>query len=80
MSGYKIVESCNVWFSHFWGESYGQIYPTLKKLLANGDVEKLPRKMAKEVTFTKSPPKVRRHLKTGCKPPRRCPLCATSIT
>ena len=42
MSGYKIVESCNVWFSHFWGESYGQIYPTLKKLLANGDVEKLP--------------------------------------
>ena len=42
MSGYKIAESCNEWFSHFWKESYGQIYPTLKKLLLAGDIEKLP--------------------------------------
>ena len=42
MSGYQIVESCKAWFSHFWSESYGQIYPTLKKLHANGDIEKLP--------------------------------------
>ena len=42
MSGYKIAESCKDWFSHCWNESYGQIYPTLKKLHANGDIEKLP--------------------------------------
>ena len=42
MSGYQIVESCKSWFGHFWSESYGQIYPALKKLEATGDIEKLP--------------------------------------
>ena len=42
MSGYRIAESCKTWFAHFWSESYGQIYPTLKKLQTSGDVEKLP--------------------------------------
>ena len=42
LSGYKIAETCNAWFSDFWSESYGQIYPTLKKLLLSEDIEKLP--------------------------------------
>ena len=42
MSGYKIAESRKAWFAHFWNESYGQIYPTLKKLQTSGDIEKLP--------------------------------------
>ncbi len=42
MSGYQITESCKAWFSHFWKESYGQIYPALKKLYQAGDIEKLP--------------------------------------
>lgn len=42
MSGYRISENCKDWFSHFWSESFGQIYPTLKKLLASGDIVKCP--------------------------------------
>ncbi len=42
MSGYQISENCKAWFSHFWSESYGQIYPTLRKLYLAGDIEKLP--------------------------------------
>lgn len=32
MSGYDIKAACESLFSHFWTESYGSIYPILKKL------------------------------------------------
>jgi len=34
MSGYDIRRNLEESLSHFWSESYGQIYPTLKKLEA----------------------------------------------
>ncbi len=36
MSGYQIKEVLARTVGHFWQEGYGQIYPTLKKLAANG--------------------------------------------
>ena len=44
MSGYEIrkVESNSI--GHFWSESYGQIYPTLRELAAEGLVRPLPRR------------------------------------
>ena len=35
-SGYTIKKWIEHEYSHFWQESYGQIYPTLKKLVAEG--------------------------------------------
>ena len=35
-SGYTIKKWIEQEYSHFWQESYGQIYPTLKKLVAEG--------------------------------------------
>jgi len=36
MSGYQIKEVIGRTIGHFWTESYGQIYPTLKQLAASG--------------------------------------------
>jgi len=36
MPGYDIKEVLGRTVGHFWSESYGQIYPTLKKLAAGG--------------------------------------------
>jgi DNA-binding PadR family transcriptional regulator len=36
MSGYQIRELIGQTIGHFWNEGYGQIYPTLKRLLASG--------------------------------------------
>jgi PadR family transcriptional regulator AphA len=36
MSGYDIRRNVAVSIAHFWSESYGQIYPTLKRLEAEG--------------------------------------------
>jgi DNA-binding PadR family transcriptional regulator len=36
MSGYQIKEVIDRTISHFWNEGYGQIYPTLKQLSADG--------------------------------------------
>ncbi len=36
MSGYQIKEVLGRTVGHFWQEGYGQIYPTLKKLAADG--------------------------------------------
>lgn len=35
-TGYTIKKSMEYEYSHFWQESYGQIYPTLKQLLEEG--------------------------------------------
>src|SRR5271165_4160669 len=35
-SGYDIRKTVEGTVSYFWGESYGQIYPTLKRLAAEG--------------------------------------------
>jgi PadR family transcriptional regulator, regulatory protein AphA len=36
LSGYDIRKAVEGSVGHFWGESYGQIYPTLKRLAAEG--------------------------------------------
>ena len=43
MSGYDIRRASIDALSHFWHESYGQIYPTLAKLAREGLVRLLPR-------------------------------------
>jgi PadR family transcriptional regulator, regulatory protein AphA len=40
MSGYDIRQLISQSIGHFWSESYGQIYPGLKQLAAEGLVEK----------------------------------------
>jgi DNA-binding PadR family transcriptional regulator len=40
MSGYDIRQLISQSIGHFWSESYGQIYPGLKRLAAAGLVEK----------------------------------------
>lgn len=39
MSGYDVKQFLESTIAHFWNESYGQIYPTLKALEAEGLVE-----------------------------------------
>jgi DNA-binding PadR family transcriptional regulator len=38
-SGYEIHKAIEENFGSFWGESYGQIYPTLKRLSSEGLIE-----------------------------------------
>ncbi|HEY6414509.1 MAG TPA: PadR family transcriptional regulator [Edaphobacter sp.] len=40
MSGYDMRSVISQSIGHFWSESYGQIYPSLKRLAAGGFVEK----------------------------------------
>jgi DNA-binding PadR family transcriptional regulator len=39
LSGYEIHKAIEENFGSFWGESYGQIYPALKHLVADGLIE-----------------------------------------
>jgi len=39
LSGYELHKAIEENFGSFWGESYGQIYPTLKRLAAQGLIE-----------------------------------------
>jgi DNA-binding PadR family transcriptional regulator len=39
LSGYEIHKGIEENFGSFWGESYGQIYPALKQLVADGLIE-----------------------------------------
>lgn len=43
MSGYEIREFCRTRLRHFWNESFGQIYPTLHQLSADGLVRSFER-------------------------------------
>jgi DNA-binding PadR family transcriptional regulator len=40
MSGYALREAVTSVLGHFWHESYGQIYPALKRLEADGLIER----------------------------------------
>jgi PadR family transcriptional regulator, regulatory protein AphA len=40
MSGYDIRKNVQQSIAHFWNESYGQIYPTLRRLAARSLVER----------------------------------------
>jgi DNA-binding PadR family transcriptional regulator len=40
-SGYEIKQDIEERAGHFWNESFGQIYPILKKLTADGLIEKV---------------------------------------
>jgi DNA-binding PadR family transcriptional regulator len=56
-SGYEIHKAIEENFGSFWGESYGQIYPTLKRLAAEGLIEACksataPRKRRQEYALT----------------------------
>lgn len=42
MSGYAVREAIRDQLGHFWSESFGQIYPTLSTLTADGLVSKHP--------------------------------------
>ena len=39
-SGYDVRQMCETALVHFWSESYGQIYPTLRRLEERGWVER----------------------------------------
>lgn len=41
MSGYDIKQLIQVSIGHFWNESYGQIYPSLRRLEADGLIEEV---------------------------------------
>ena len=41
-SGYEIRKTIQQSVGFFWGESYGQIYPTLKRLAGEGLIEPVP--------------------------------------
>ena len=56
-SGYEIHKAIEENFGSFWGESYGQIYPTLKRLAAEGLIEactpaSAPKKPRQEYALT----------------------------
>jgi len=56
-SGYEIHKAIEENFGSFWGESYGQIYPTLKRLAAEGLIAacspaSAPKKRRQEYSLT----------------------------
>lgn len=40
LSGYDIKKKIDLMISHFWEAGYGQIYPTLKQLVENCEIQK----------------------------------------
>jgi DNA-binding PadR family transcriptional regulator len=76
MSGYDLGQSIRASIGFFWNESYGQIYPNLKKLAAAGLVaaktEKQKGKPDRQVYSIT--PSGREHLKNGL-PWSRSPRC-----
>jgi DNA-binding PadR family transcriptional regulator len=58
-SGYHIRKTVETTVGFFWGESYGQIYPTLKRLLSEGLISADPapatsKKPSQEYTITEA--------------------------
>ena len=47
MSGYEIRKTIERSISNFWNESFGQIYPTLADLVAEGLVREVPSKSSR---------------------------------
>jgi DNA-binding PadR family transcriptional regulator len=52
MSGYAVREAIRDQLGHFWSESFGQIYPTLASLSADGLVRKAAGERAGSSTFS----------------------------
>ena len=57
LTGYELHKAIEENFGSFWGESYGQIYPTLKRLVTEGLIEackpaSAPRKRRQEYALT----------------------------
>lgn len=57
LSGYEVHKAIEDNFGSFWGESYGQIYPALKRLAAEGLIEPCeprtaPKKRRQEYALT----------------------------
>jgi DNA-binding PadR family transcriptional regulator len=58
-SGYELHKAIEENFGSFWGESYGQIYPTLKRLATEGLIEPVktdaaPKKRRQEYALTEA--------------------------
>ena len=47
LSGYQIKKIIDIRFQFFWSESFGQIFPALKSLAAQGYCEELPQEGAR---------------------------------
>jgi DNA-binding PadR family transcriptional regulator len=59
LSGYELHKAIEENFGSFWGESYGQIYPTLKRLATEGLIEpckpdSAPKKRRQQYALTDS--------------------------
>jgi DNA-binding PadR family transcriptional regulator len=59
LSGYEIHKAIEENFGSFWGESYGQIYPALKRLAAEGLIQackpvSTPKKRRQEYVLTEA--------------------------
>ena len=55
MSGYAVREAIRGQLGHFWSESFGQIYPTLSSLTADGLVSKHPGERSGSSVFVLTP-------------------------
>lgn len=55
MSGYAVREAIRDQLGHFWSESFGQIYPTLATLTADGLVSKHPGERSGSSVFVLTP-------------------------
>ena len=51
MTGYAVREAIRDQLGHFWSESFGQIYPALTKLTAEGLIERTPSDRANSSIF-----------------------------
>jgi len=52
MTGYAVREAIRDQLGHFWSESFGQIYPALSKLAADGFIERTPSERANSSLFS----------------------------
>lgn len=55
MTGYAVREAIRDQLGHFWSESFGQIYPALTKLTAEGYIERSPSERANSSVFRLTP-------------------------
>lgn len=70
MSGAEIRSFCKSRFSHFWNESYGQIYPALAAMAKAGLVVKIrDGARGKSVLYRITPKGVKEHARWVSRPP-----------
>ena len=56
MTGYALREAIRDVLGHFWSESFGQIYPTLRALVQQGLVTQIPSSSNGRTSFTLTEP------------------------